>query len=67
MFFISLYRTLFTKLSTIPDEFPWNLPLQEVEELLKQNKENKVVSFLDKKMHICVRDNNMQKLLEIFI
>ena len=31
-----------------------------------QNKENKVVSFLDKKMHICVRDNNMQKLLEIF-
>ena len=28
--------------------------------------DNKVVGFLDKKMHICVRDNNMQKFLEIF-
>ena len=53
MFFISLYRTLFTKLSTIPDEFPWNLPLQEVEELLKQNKENKVY----------IKDNNKENSL----
>ena len=73
MFFISLYRTLFTKLSTIPDEFPWNLPLQEVEELLKQNKENKVYIKDNKESslntisvsssdYVCINQRNNDKL-----
>ena len=42
LFYISFYRTIMTQLSAIPNEFPWNLSLEKVELLLKQNKENKI-------------------------